>query len=153
MRFASNDNVGDFTRPFRAHARWSDSPARPKRLQDAERLRAPLRSVFPSPCKNSNLTQFCIAAPSTSRLLPAGPAFQSHARRILNQRSFEEDDLIQHEEFIKNGGGLEEVDEDADEGLGEETEARELLLSDPKLWKVSFVAFILSWREKVGPGD
>lgn len=45
--------------------------------------------------------------------------------------------MIQHEEFIKNGGGLEEVDEDLDQGLGEETEARELLLSDPKLWKVS----------------
>ena len=28
------------------------------------------------------------------------------------------------------------MDEDADMGLGEETEARELLLSDPKLWKV-----------------
>lgn len=54
----------------------------------------------------------------------------------MNQRSFEEDDRVQHELFLANGGGVGEEDDDTDKGLGEETETRELLLSDPKAWKV-----------------
>jgi DnaJ family protein C protein 2 len=79
----------------------------------------------------------CHPAATTSKLLPAGPAFQAHARRVLNQRSFEEDDRVQHEEFLANGGGAGEVEDDADEGLGDEQEDKQLLLNDPKLWKVS----------------
>lgn len=76
------------------------------------------------------------AAPSTSaHLLPAGPAFLSHARRVLNQRSFAEDDRLLAEEHAKNGGAVVEED-DADAGLGDEQEEKSLLQLDPKLWKV-----------------
>ncbi|KAM0753352.1 DnaJ-domain-containing protein [Meredithblackwellia eburnea MCA 4105] len=71
---------------------------------------------------------------TTSKLLPAGSAFNSHARRILNQRSFEQDDEALRAEHLANGGNVvEETDED--EGLGDEEEDKLLLQSDPKQWK------------------
>lgn len=76
------------------------------------------------------------AAVTTSRLLPAGPAFQAHARRVMQQRSFEEDDRLQLEEFLANGGGAGDEEDDEDGGLGDEQEEKSLLLLDPKLWKV-----------------
>ena len=68
--------------------------------------------------------------------MPAGPAFLSHARRVLNERSFAEDDRLLAEERAKNGGDVVEED-DADAGLGDEQEEKSLLQLDPKLWKVS----------------
>ncbi|KAK4700484.1 hypothetical protein P7C70_g5763, partial [Phenoliferia sp. Uapishka_3] len=71
---------------------------------------------------------------TTSKLLPAGSAFNSHARRVMHQRSFEEDDHALHAEHLANGGTVVEED-DEDAGLGDEEEDKELLKSDPKLWK------------------
>lgn len=78
-----------------------------------------------------------VIAATTSKLLPSGPLYNAHARRILNNRSFDEDDTFQLAEFLANGGGITEEEDDADAGLGEETETRELLLLDAKAWKVS----------------
>ncbi|BGP48229.1 Zuotin [Rhodotorula kratochvilovae] len=76
-----------------------------------------------------------ISAPSTSgAVYPAGPAFHTHARRILNQRSFADDDRLEKERLDANGNG-EVVEDDADAGLGDEEEDRDLLEMDPKRWK------------------
>ncbi|ORY89322.1 putative Zuotin [Leucosporidium creatinivorum] len=91
--------------------------------------------ALPSPPKGYKAPAFSpLSAPSTSTLFPAGPAFLSHARRVLNQRSFEEDDRLLAEERAKNGGDVVEED-DADAGLGDEQEEKSLLQQDPKLWK------------------
>ena len=75
------------------------------------------------------------AAPSTSAaILPVGPAFQAHARRVLNQRSFAEDDAALAAEKAANGGS-DEAEDETDAGLGDEQEDKALLASDPKLWK------------------
>lgn len=75
------------------------------------------------------------SAPSTSAaLLPVGPAFFAHASRVLNQRSFEEEDAHLAAEKAKNGGSVDEAD-DVDGDLGGEQEDKQLLQSDPKLWK------------------
>ncbi|GAA5856713.1 hypothetical protein JCM8547_008803 [Rhodosporidiobolus lusitaniae] len=76
-----------------------------------------------------------ISAPSTSgAVYPAGPSFHAHARRILNQRSFAEDDKLEKDRLAALGGNVvEEVDADA--GLGDEQEDKALLESDPKKWK------------------
>ncbi|GAA6021062.1 hypothetical protein JCM10207_003905 [Rhodosporidiobolus poonsookiae] len=76
-----------------------------------------------------------LSAPSTSAsVYPAGPAFHAHARRILNQRSFADDDRLEKERIAANGGDqVEEADADAD--LGNEDEDRDLLEQDPKKWK------------------
>lgn len=69
-------------------------------------------------------------------MYPSGPAFEAHARRILNQRSFAEDDHLEKERLSANGNGVVEED-DADAELGNEQEDRDLLELDPKQWKVS----------------
>lgn len=68
-------------------------------------------------------------------MYPSGPAFEAHARRILNQRSFAEDDHLEKERLSANGNGVVEED-DADAELGNEQEDRDLLELDPKQWKV-----------------
>lgn len=40
---------------------------------------------------------------------------------------------------MKNGGGANDDEVDEDKGLGDEEEDSDLLESDPKLWKVSWV--------------
>lgn len=65
----------------------------------------------------------------------AGPAFHTHARRILNQRSFLEDDRIEKERLAALGGGVVE-EEDVDGDLGGEEEDKALLEMDAKKWKV-----------------
>lgn len=56
---------------------------------------------------------------------------------MLQQRSFAEDDQLQHAEFLANGGGVSDEVDDEDSELGGEKEDKQLLLSDPKAWKVS----------------
>lgn len=86
-----------------------------------------------------NLASPGCPAPSTSaQVLPAGPAFISQARRVLNQRSFADEDRLLAEDAAKNGNQVVEED-DADAGLGDEQEDKQLLQLDPKLWKVHLV--------------
>ncbi|KAM0791297.1 hypothetical protein ACM66B_005769 [Microbotryomycetes sp. NB124-2] len=76
-----------------------------------------------------------LSAPSTSAtLLPAGSSFFDHARRVLNQHTFEQDDAALAAERAKNGGDVQEA-EDVDAHLGTEKESRDLLRLDPKQWK------------------
>ncbi|GAA5975919.1 hypothetical protein JCM11641_002838 [Rhodosporidiobolus odoratus] len=76
-----------------------------------------------------------LSPPSTSgAVFAAGPSFHAHARRILDQRSFAEDDRLEKERIAANGGdAVEEEDKDAD--LGTEEESKDLLEMDPKKWK------------------
>lgn len=76
------------------------------------------------------------AAPSTSgtAVYPVGPAFHAHARRILNNRSFQEDDKLERERLAALGNG-DEVEDDVDADLGGEDEDEDLLELDPKRWK------------------
>lgn len=88
------------------------------------------------PCAATATRFASVSAPSTSgAVYPAGPAFHAHARRILNQRSFADDDAHEKERLAANGNG-EVVEEDADAGLGDEEEDLDLLELDPKKWKV-----------------
>ncbi|GAA5947968.1 hypothetical protein JCM3765_007049 [Sporobolomyces pararoseus] len=76
-----------------------------------------------------------LSAPSTSgAVYPAGPAFHAHARRILNQRTFAEDDKLERELAAQNGTQVEEED-DQDADLGGEQESRDVLEQDPRKWK------------------
>lgn len=81
------------------------------------------------------LARPCLA-PTTAQILPSGPAYNGHARRALSQLSFTEDDQLQLEHYLANGGKASDEEDDADKGLGEEKEDRSLLESDPKAWKV-----------------
>lgn len=134
-----------------AHQSQPDSPRRSQGLQSSYLL-PPLRFVPPSlPPPSSRKTQLtlspsrsCTTAPSTSSsVLPAGPAFSAHASRILNQRTFADEDALLQAELAKNGNKVEEED-DADAGLGDEQEEKSLLLSDPKLWKVRFLTSFIT---------
>ncbi|GAA5925684.1 zuotin [Sporobolomyces koalae] len=76
-----------------------------------------------------------LSAPSTSgAVYPAGPAFHAHARRILNQRTFAEDDRLERELAAQNGTQVVEED-DQDAELGGEQEERHILEQDPRKWK------------------
>lgn len=94
-------------------------------------------------CSNSARRSFppplCLAAPETKyEVYPAGPSFIGHARRQLQNLSFEEDDKIQaelHKEVLK--AKAIEAGEELYPGLGEEVEDKYILASDPKEWKVS----------------
>ncbi|SGY20618.1 BQ5605_C016g08106 [Microbotryum silenes-dioicae] len=74
------------------------------------------------------------AASTSSKIFPAGPAFNAHARRALNQHSFDDDDAALSAEAAKNGKQVEEED-DVDAYLGNEKEDKEILQSDPRQWK------------------
>jgi DnaJ family protein C protein 2 len=70
-------------------------------------------------------------------LYAAGPGYLAHARRVLKNSTFAEDDVHVEEERKRlqelaaaNGDG---ADEYAD--LGDEPESRDLLELDPKQWK------------------
>lgn len=71
------------------------------------------------------------------KLLPAGEAYLSHVRRAVHNLTFEEHDKHAEEERKRlealNGSGA--VIED-DLGVGDEAEGADLLLLDPKEWKV-----------------
>ncbi|GAA6063383.1 hypothetical protein JCM10212_001482 [Sporobolomyces blumeae] len=76
-----------------------------------------------------------LSPPSTSgAVFPAGPAFHAHARRILNQRSFADDDA--HLDHLARLNGTQvDVDDDQDADLGGEQESRAVLEQDPRKWK------------------
>ncbi|GAA5935358.1 hypothetical protein JCM3775_006252 [Rhodotorula graminis] len=95
-----------------------------------------LNAALPPLTKGYTAPSFSpISAPSTSgAVYPAGPAFHAHARRILNQRSFADDDRHEKERLAANGNG-EVVEEDLDADLGGEEEDLDLLELDPKKWK------------------
>lgn len=71
------------------------------------------------------------------KLLPVGPAYLAHVRRDVHNLSFEEHDKHAEEERkrleLLNGQGGDAED---DLGVGDEKEADDLLLLDPKEWKV-----------------
>lgn len=75
------------------------------------------------------------------RLLPAGAAYLEHVRRSVKKLSFEEHDahLAEEEARLAALSGGTGADED-DLGVGDEEEAPELLMLDPKEWKVRAVA-------------
>jgi DnaJ homolog subfamily C member 2 len=79
-------------------------------------------------------------APIKRRLLPTGAAYQAHVRRTAHKRTFDEDDIAQAEEARRraenslNGDDKNGAD---DLGVGDEEETVDLLLLDPKEWKVS----------------
>lgn len=70
-------------------------------------------------------------------MLPVGPAYLAHVRRAVHKLSFEEHDKHTEEERKRleqlNGNGVNSED---DLGVGDEEEADDLLLLDPKEWKV-----------------
>ncbi|KAI0252821.1 DnaJ domain-containing protein [Lactifluus subvellereus] len=68
------------------------------------------------------------------RLIPVGPAYLAHVRRVVHDLSFEEHD--KHIEEQKRRRNLEqEADEEDDLGVGDEEETEDLLSLDPKEWK------------------
>lgn len=79
-----------------------------------------------------------------ANLLPAGPAFTAHARRTVKNLTFAEDEQLQLAEYLLSKAGSIEEEDENDKGLGEEIENRELLLCDPKAWKVGLSLFRLS---------
>ena len=71
------------------------------------------------------------------RLLPAGQAYLAHVRRAVHNLTFEEHDKHTEEEQKRlaalNGNGSAVED---DLGVGDEEETEDLLMLDPKEWKV-----------------
>ena len=68
-------------------------------------------------------------------LLPVGPAYLAHVGRSIHNPSFEQHDHAVEEERkrhqLLNGETIED-----DLGVGDEPETEDLLLLDPKEWKV-----------------
>ena len=65
-----------------------------------------------------------------------GPAYLAHARRVLGNKTFAQDDA---DEELNNSNGLPDGSEgiiEDDLGVGDEPESPDLLLLDPKEWKV-----------------
>ncbi|BGP55775.1 Zuotin [Rhodotorula sphaerocarpa] len=96
-----------------------------------------LETALPPLTKEYNAPSFApLSPPSTSgtAVYPVGPAFHAHARRILNDRSFAEDDRLERERIAQLGNG-EVVEDDVDGDLGGEDEDADLLEMDPKRWK------------------
>ena len=72
----------------------------------------------------------------TRTLLPAGPAYLAHARRIIGNKTFSQDDEDEAAR-LSNGspnGSNDKVEDDL--GIGDEPETPDLLFLDPKDWKV-----------------
>jgi len=68
-------------------------------------------------------------------LIPVGPAYLAHVRRVVHDLSFEEHDKHVEEEQKRRRNLEQEADEDDDLGVGDEGETEDLLLLDPKEWK------------------
>lgn len=78
-----------------------------------------------------------ISKPQPITLIPAGHGYLAHARRTINQHSFDDEDRIKEEAARKEreaSKGAEGGEDDL--GVGDEAENSDLLLSDPKRWKV-----------------
>ena len=68
-------------------------------------------------------------------LVPVGQAYDQHARRVLQGRTFEDDDRLEAERKAKEDAALSASNADAD-AVDSEPESKELLSLDPKEWKV-----------------
>jgi DnaJ family protein C protein 2 len=70
-------------------------------------------------------------------LFPAGPSYLAHARRQNENLSFEQLDKIHAEEAARHAElNADDGDEEQYRGIAEEEESQELLMRDPKDWKV-----------------
>ena len=79
------------------------------------------------------------AAPIKRRLLPTGAAYQAHVRRTVHKRTFDEDEIAQADEARRKAQSYANGDDKNggdDLGVGDEEETVDLLLLDPKEWKV-----------------
>jgi len=90
----------------------------------------------PDICSFASYSPFCSAAFVERKLIPVGPAYLAHVRRVVHDLSFEEHD--KHvEEAQKRRQNLEQEADEDDLGVGDEEETEDLLTLDPKEWKVS----------------
>jgi hypothetical protein len=78
----------------------------------------------------------CATALVERKLIPVGPAYLAHVRRVVHDLSFEEHDKHVEEEQKRRRNLEQEADED-DLGVGDEEETEDILSLDPKEWKVS----------------
>ncbi|KAG9090894.1 hypothetical protein FRC06_000838 [Ceratobasidium sp. 370] len=86
---------------------------------------------------------------STQRtLLPAGPSYLGHVRRATSKLTFEQDDAVQAEELARQQAELngDEAEEEKYRGIGDDEESEELLMRDPKQWKVCGLCLIYNFR-------
>ncbi|KAG8990954.1 hypothetical protein FRB94_012962 [Tulasnella sp. JGI-2019a] len=94
-------------------------------------ISAPHKSFHPAASSSKSITK-----PRPVTLLPAGAGYLAHARRTLNQHSFDDEDRLRDEAAardLENMKGLDGTEDDL--GVGDEPEHPDLLLSDPKRWK------------------
>ena len=70
------------------------------------------------------------------KLIPVGPAYLAHVRRVVHDLSFEEHDKHVEEEQKRRRNLEQGADEEDDLGVGDEEEDEDLLSLDPKEWKV-----------------
>ena len=101
----------------------------------------PKENLYPvssNVCKfqSSHLTFLCVAAFVERRLIPVGPAYLAHVRRVVHDLSFEEHDKHIEEEQKRRRNLEQEADEEDDLGVGDEEETEDILSLDPKEWKV-----------------
>lgn len=78
-------------------------------------------------------------APSTKTIFQAGPAFLAHARRVTQNRTFEQDDQIEADHESRHGTP-EDTGSDDEDQVESEPESSALLNLDPKEWKVRSLA-------------
>jgi len=71
---------------------------------------------------------------SEVELVPVGLAYDQHARRVLQGRTFEDDDRLEAERRAKEDAALSASNADAD-AVDSEPESKDLLSLDPKEWK------------------
>ncbi|KAH9968062.1 DnaJ domain-containing protein [Russula dissimulans] len=69
------------------------------------------------------------------KLIPVGPAYLAHVRRIVHDLSFEEHDRHVEEEQKRRRNLEQEGDDEDDLGVGDEEETEDILSLDPKEWK------------------
>lgn len=70
------------------------------------------------------------------KLIPVGPAYLAHVRRVVHDLSFEEHDKHVEEEQKRRRNLEQGADEEDDLGVGDEEETEDILSLDPKEWKV-----------------
>ena len=70
------------------------------------------------------------------KLIPVGPAYLAHVRRVVHDLSFEEHDKHVEEEQKRRRNLEQGADEEDDLGVGDEEETEDTLSLDPKEWKV-----------------
>ncbi|KAG9003733.1 hypothetical protein FRB90_011133 [Tulasnella sp. 427] len=89
----------------------------------------------PGPSFSASSSTASITKPKDASLIAAGPSFLAYAQRTVAQRSFEDDDAHRAEQtkqgLAERVNGIED-----DLGVGDEEESPELLMADPKKWKV-----------------